>query len=247
MDTFPGFSPRSRQTPVPNLFFTAVLPLIDDLAELKVSLHLFYRLAWKRTYPRYLTAAELAADLDLMSGLALQGKDPAQELTRGLALAIARGSFLHLALERERRTPGAAAPTGPADDLYFTNTDADRQAIARIQQGQIDLGAMPKVAPVTLPPERRNIYALYEANIGLLTPLLAEKLKEAEQDYPPAWIEDAFGEAVRLNKRSWAYIQRILENWKTQGKHGTPRRPTEEIPDSGAGNRGGYLVKRRKP
>ncbi|MSQ25758.1 MAG: DnaD domain protein [Dehalococcoidia bacterium] len=241
MDTFPGFSPRSRQTPVPNLFFTAVLPLIDDLAELKVSLHLFYRLAWKRSYPRYLTAAELAADLDLMSGLALEGKDPAQELTRGLGLAVARGAFLRLELERDGPTPRAA------DVLYFTNTDADRQAIARIQQGQIDLGALPKMEPVTLPPERRNIYALYEANIGLLTPLLADKLKEAEQDYPPAWIEDAFGEAVRLNKRSWAYIQRILENWKTQGKHGTPGRHTEEVPDSGAGNRGGYLVKRRKP
>ena len=235
MDSFSGFSPRSRQTPVPNLFFTAVLPLIDDLAELKVSLHLFYRLAWKRGYPRYLTAAELAADLDLMSGLAREGKDPAAEIRRGLGLAVARGGFLHLALERDGRT----------DDLYFTNTDADRQAIARIQQGQIDLGALPKLEPVTLPPERRNIYALYEANVGMLTPLLAEELKEAEQAYPWPWIEDAFREAVRMDKRRWRYIQRILENWKTQGRHGTPGKHSDEVPDGRAS--GGYLVKRRKP
>ncbi len=66
--------------------------------------------------------------------------------------------------------------------------------------------------------QRPNIYVLYEQNIGPLTPLLADELKEAEDSYPAAWIEDAFRESVELNKRSWRYIQRILERWATEGK-----------------------------
>jgi DnaD/phage-associated family protein len=59
---------------------------------------------------------------------------------------------------------------------------------------------------------------LYEQNIGPLTPLLAEQLQDAEKNYPAPWIEDAFKEAAELNKRSWRYVQRILERWSTEGK-----------------------------
>jgi DnaD/phage-associated family protein len=73
-------------------------------------------------------------------------------------------------------------------------------------------------APVQLQAQRPNIFVLYEQNIGPLTPLLAEELMEAEDTYPLPWIEDAFREAVELNKRSWRYIQRILERWAAEGK-----------------------------
>ena len=52
----------------------------------------------------------------------------------------------------------------------------------------------------------------------MLTPLIAEELREAEQSYPAEWIEEAFREAVRLNKRNWKYIRAILERWSTEGK-----------------------------
>ena len=39
--------------------------------------------------------------------------------------------------------------------------------------------------------QRPSIFSLYEQNIGLLTPLLAEQLVEAERRYPAGWIEDA--------------------------------------------------------
>ena len=63
-----------------------------------------------------------------------------------------------------------------------------------------------------------NIFTLYEQNIGMITPMLAEELKEAEKLYPALWIEEAFKEAVMLNKRSWRYIARILERWVREGK-----------------------------
>jgi DNA replication protein len=67
-------------------------------------------------------------------------------------------------------------------------------------------------------PPAVNIFTLYEQNIGMITPMIAEELKEAEKLYPPRWIEEAFKEAVTLNKRSWRYIARILERWASEGK-----------------------------
>ena len=54
-------------------------------------------------------------------------------------------------------------------------------------------------------------------------------LKEAEELYPSAWIEDAFLEAVSHNKRSWRYIARILERWERDGRSdGEPGRYSEK-------------------
>lgn len=59
----------------------------------------------------------------------------------------------------------------------------------------------------------------------MLSPIIAEELKEAEKIYPASWIDDAFKEAVHLNKRNWRYISRILERWATEGRsNGKPGR-----------------------
>jgi DNA replication protein len=91
-----------------------------------------------------------------------------------------------------------------------------------------------------------NIFALYEQNIGIITPMIAEELKEADKLYPPQWIEEAFKEAVTLNKRSWKYIARILERWASEGKDsGEYRRDIKKDgPDKYIKGRYGHLVKR---
>ena len=63
---------------------------------------------------------------------------------------------------------------------------------------------------------RRQPYSLLFS--GPLTPLLADKLKEAEQIYPGAWFEEAFEIAVSRNVRNWKYIEAILSRWKENGK-----------------------------
>jgi DnaD/phage-associated family protein len=95
-------------------------------------------------------------------------------------------------------------------------------------------------------PPAINIFALYEQNIGMITPMIAEELKEAEKLYPPQWIEEAFKEAVTLNKRSWKYISRILERWASEGKDsGKHRRSIKKVdPDKYIKGRYGHLVKR---
>jgi len=195
-----------RFTPLPNLFFTTLLPQIDNMAELKLILHIFWLLYQKRSHPRFVTYTELIADKTLVEGI--EGDNPAAELQGALEQAVREGILLRLTLERE----------GKQEDLYFTNTEANRETIAKAQRGELSLGgALPRGEPY-IKAEKPDIFTLYEQNIGLLTPMIAEELKEAEKLYPAAWIEDAFKEAVKLNKRSWRYIARILERWSAEGR-----------------------------
>jgi len=98
----------------------------------------------------------------------------------------------------------------------------------------------------SLQPSAINIFALYEQNIGMITPMITEELKEAEKLYPSEWIEEAFKEAVALNKRSWRYIARILERWASEGKDsGEHRRNIKKIdPDKYIKGQYGHMVRR---
>ena len=95
-------------------------------------------------------------------------------------------------------------------------------------------------------PSAVNIFVLYEQNIGMITPMIAEELQEAEKLYPPRWIEEAFKEAVTLNKRSWRYIARILERWASEGKDGGEykRDIKKGGPDKYVKGKYGHLVQR---
>lgn len=67
---------------------------------------------------------------------------------------------------------------------------------------------------LNLADEMTEIATLYEAEIGKITPFVAQELNEAMQNYLPAWIKNAIKEAVKQNKRKWNYIKGILRNWK---------------------------------
>jgi DnaD/phage-associated family protein len=210
MKKFSGFPARMEFTPVPNLFINSLMPQISDITELKVTLHLLAALYRKRGYPRYITYDELLGDTSLMTGLKQEG-GPAEALRHGLDMAIERGTILQLVLNIEDR----------AVEVYFLNSETDRQVVARIQNGEFALNGLKAARPVSdtgleKPP---NIFTLYEENIGMLTPMIADELREAEKLYPEGWIKDAIGEAVKLNKRSWRYISRILESWASEGRN----------------------------
>lgn len=213
---FEGFpAGELRFTSVPDLFFSELLPGIDDLAELKVTLHAIW--LRQRASQQVLTRAELAADETLLRGLAGLGGEPEAALSKGLARAVVRGTLLHVILETE----------AGAQDAYVLNSEGGRRALARLESGEMGaVGTSVVERPAAEP--RPNIFELYEDNIGLLSPILADELREAEATYPADWIEDAFRIAVANNVRKWRYIQAILESWATEGRDdGTPRRDTE--------------------
>jgi len=233
---FPGFPARSNQTPLPDLFFSKLLPETDSLAELKVLLHIFWRLYRKRGIQRFVTHDELAADDVLMQGLGEFG-DPAEALREALKSAVDHGALLH----------GTVEKGGQPQDLYFINNEASKESLAKLGILEVSIPAPPQAETGAEKAEQPNIFVLYEQNIGVLTPMIAEELKEAEKLYPAAWIEEAFREAASLNKRSWRYIERILERWSTEGKgSGEPGRDTRKKGAPGRYLKGkyGYLVRR---
>ncbi|MFW6115803.1 MAG: DnaD domain-containing protein [Chloroflexota bacterium] len=198
MKTFSGFpAGKVHIVGVPEPVFSDLIPIIDDLAELKLTMHILWRLRQQSGQIRYLRFEDLASDQVLLAGL---GRAPAETLRSALQRAVERGTLLRA------RPPDA----GEAGTLYFANTPRGRAAVQSIARGE--------------PPQpvenagRPNIFSLYEQNIGMLTPLIAEELREAEDTYPTPWIEEAFREAVRLNKRSWKYIRAILDRWLAEGK-----------------------------
>ena len=236
MRGFAGFpAGKLRQIKVPEPFFTELLPLIDDLAELKLTLHCLWRLSLQKGEIRYLRRADLDADEQLLASLAATGRPEQVALSDAIERAVARGTLLRVFVQRD----GEAQ-----EEWLFMNTARSRDLVSRIQRGEVpDLDGV--LAPDTaawLRVDRPNIFMLYEQNIGVLQPLIVDELREAERTYPPDWIEDAFREAVRLNKRNWRYISAILERWAAEGKDdGIAGRDSAEarrrryIPDEYAG------------
>lgn len=95
---------------------------------------------------------------------------------------------------------------------------------------------------------KKNIYTLFEQEIGMLTPMIAEQLKDAESVFPDDWIEDAIKEAARANVRRWSYIEGILKNWATKGrdvKMGGKTIKRDEDPDKYLKGRYGHMVRRK--
>ena len=205
MKTFSGFpSGKVGSATIPEPVFTELVPAIDDLAELKLTLHVLWRLGQQRGKVRYLRHADLASDRVLLAGL---GDAPAEALSGALERAIERRTLLRV----------ETTVAGASETVYFANTSKGRAAVEAIERG----GWPDELESA----ERPNVFALYEANVGMLTPLIADELREAEREYPAEWIEDAFREAVSLNKRSWRYIRAILERWRADGKGEDGRTP----------------------
>ena len=228
MRGFAGFSAgKQPTTPIPNLFFSDLLPVIDDLAELKVTLHLFWLIGRKRGALRYARLAELLKDGRLMAGLAME--DTGEGALRGaLERAVARGTLLHANVQRGETS----------EEWYMVNSPAGREVRDKLRDGDLDLLA-DMSEDLQLQMERPTIFVLYEQNIGMLTPMIAEELRDAERQYPAEWITDAFREAVSGNKRSWKYVQAILERWRTEGRGA--RRGKGDVPEDAEARRRRYI------
>ena len=200
----------------PEAVFSELLPLIDDLAELKVTLHCYWRLSRGRGSIRFERRDDLLCDRVLLDGLKRDtGDDPTAVLDNGLEKAVARGTLLHVRVERD----------GEDKDWYFANTPRGRAAVQQIERGRWpDEIQTATQAEVTRP----NIFVLYEQNIGLLQNIIADELREAEREYPAEWIEEAFRLAAEANVRRWSYVRAILERWAAEGKSDeTSRRDSE--------------------
>ncbi len=214
MPAFVGFpSGKVHMTPVPAPFFSELLPEIDDLGEMKVTLYAIWFLDRLEAPIRYLTYTDFAEDERLMQGLGKHG------LADALERAVQRGTLL--------KVYASAGDDRPESAFYFLNTPRGRAAVKAIQSGEWRPN-LEEHPPVSLEVERPNIYRLYEENIGPLTPMIADMLREAEQSYRSDWIEEAIRIAVQNNVRRWKYVDAILRGWQEEGRDGTNRRDSEK-------------------
>ncbi|MBN1679324.1 MAG: DnaD domain protein [Anaerolineae bacterium] len=207
MRKFDGFPPgKMHTTTVPSQFFSELLPQIDDLAELKLALYAFWAIQQQEGDCRYLRRREVLADQLFLSGFDADPVAAEHKVDAAFERTVGRGILLHV------RVDGVGGP----EDLYFLNTVRGRNAVQAINNGQYEAGS--RDYPVALIVERPNIYSLYEQNIGPLTPLISDQLRDAEQDYPAEWIAEAIQTAVERNKRNWRYVMGILKRWQSEGK-----------------------------
>ena len=190
-NNFKGFTHSETFTQFPDSFFQQLLKEIKDADELKVTLYFLWRVDHMEGPFRSLSKL----DFDVKElGLS------AQEIKSGLEKAVRRGTLLKV--ERD------------AVVYFLLNSPRGRGGVRAMERGEWQ----PKAGAASL--ARPNIFELYEENIGPLTPLIADALKDAENLYPYEWVVDVIEKAVNNNKRNWKYCEAILKRWKEEGRHG---------------------------
>jgi DNA replication protein len=182
MNEFGGFTSSETFTAVPDSFFRDLLTRIDDIEELRATLHALWRIEHMEAPLRVLRRADFG------------------QFVAGVDKAVTRGSLLKVENE--------------AGEFFLLNSPRGRLAAEAIRDGKFDPSQVISSPPV----ERSNVFTLYEQNIGALTPMIADMLRQAEMEYPGAWFHEAFEIAVAMNIRNWKYVQAILKRWKEKGR-----------------------------
>jgi len=206
---FSGFPDgKLKSVGVPEPFFSDLLPLVDHTGELKVTLYAFWRLGTKTGIYRFLQRSDFAEDELFMSGLSASPRQADEALDDALERAEARGTLLRVVVEDAQAER----------HLYFMNTEKGREALDKLTHGEWRPEGFEE-ASVTLSHIRSNIYKLWEQNMGALTPMISEELRDLAATYPQAWIEDAIRIAVKNNVRRLKYVLAVLERMRSEGRY----------------------------
>lgn len=220
--SFSGFPAGKIQfCRLPALFYSDLLPAIDDLGELKLTLYVLWFLDQLEGSLRYIRWNDFISDERFMLGL---GSEPRRALADALQRTLRRGTLLR------GEVPGREGPDStPEGDpgVYFLNSARGRAALEALQRGKWRPEPH-RDQPVALDLDHPNIFRIYEEHIGPLTPMISETLQEAELAYPPEWIEDAVRIAVENNIRRWTYVDAILRRWKEEGRNEQHRGDSQE-------------------
>jgi DNA replication protein len=203
MPLFHGFPKGTKALPVPSPFLSSLLADIDDVAELKCTLRFLWHAAQVNGMPKWVDKESLLSDSILATAIGSQAA-----IRQALDDAIQRGTLVE------------------SNGRFLLKTPENSRIVAEATpeaHSQSNRGTAPEPAIA----QQSNIYALYESNIGLLTPMVADQLRDAEATYPVEWIEAAIKEAADRNIRNWRYISTILERWATDGPN-TDDRETDK-------------------
>ena len=212
---FEGFQEsKKRFSSLPDQFFSELLPAINDINELKLTIYLLWNAYTQGDFGTAFRLADVLLDQRFLDGLQSEGVEFEACVAQALEKAASRGSLIE------------AADPENGEALYFINSPRGRQAAALLNQSG-EVLAQTDVKP-TLESIQPNIFQLYEENIGTLTPLIADALRDAQDSCPEEWIAEAIQLAVKNNVRRWKYVESILTRWQEEGKDGANRRNDQE-------------------
>ena len=199
---FRGFEAGGAAGSIPSQFFTQLLPLIDDEAELRFTSYAIFALSRRRGGMRL---SQFRAD-EVLDGI-LAGFGGALRADVLAERAAERGGLLLLALD-------------DGDSACFLNSTAGRSARARVaRSGGLDPGSARgrEGRAAVLTPA-----AAYEREIGRLSPSITEALAAAIEKYSEEAVVAAIAVAARYNARRWSYVHAVLKNGPAQGRAALP-------------------------
>ena len=177
-------------TPVPRVFITDIVKQIKDADEISILLQAFNILYQKPNGSKFFKADDISFE-------------DSERIRVSLDKGVGFGLFISM--------------TNESDTIYILNNSNGKRLADDLKKNGYTTSEL-VIDDFSEPDIKPTIYVLYENNIGRLTPIIVEELKMASEEYPESWINEAFKEAVSLNKRNWKYIKAILQNWQTEGK-----------------------------
>jgi len=199
---------------IPPDYFVNYLPLVDDLDELKLNLIILWISSQSEKLLLLFSLENLTADPNIFN---IFNRDQSR-IQNALEKSVKRESLLIIFEEKTNKT------------LYFLNTPFNKIIFEEIKAEKISLADFSSNELVSMN-HPSNIFRLYEENLGILTPMITEILKEDESEFPAHWIREAIQIAVQHNARNWKYVHAILVSWKNEGKNGKDKKNTQRTRD----------------
>jgi DNA replication protein len=208
---FNGFHENIEDfTGIPEEFFREILPKLNDINELKVCLYILWKAYMVGDFGTPFSTQSLMLDEILINGLIIGEENP-----KDLVDSILEKSTKDKILLKKNRASSDQV------DTFYINCLSGKAALSKKSNGNA-------FAHTTLDQIQPNIFQLYQENIGPLTPIIADALKNAEDIYSVAWIKEAIQIAVQNNVRRWRYVESILDRWQKEGRDGTDREHDQE-------------------
>ena len=196
-----------------NEFLKDYLPRLADADMIKVLLYIQSRFNQQEGENHYLFVRQILHSTTLQHWMG--GSNEEERIRMVLKSAISSGFLL-----------SGKIHTDGKKTLIFFNNQEGKATLDRLQKGLWQPSPTDHPRGQETQPQK-NIYQLYEENIGPLTPLLSEDLTAAQEEFPHHWIEEAIHIAVQNNARSWRYIDAVLKSWQKEGKNVQSRRDSE--------------------
>ncbi|HUE75275.1 MAG TPA: hypothetical protein VMP10_00490, partial [Chloroflexota bacterium] len=147
---FGGFpAGRVIATAIPNVFFTEILPEVDSLAELKLTLHVLWRISLKKNAQRYVTVGDLMADPVLLRSLGPDSAHARQALDGGLNAAVARRTLLRASVKTAKGSV----------EVVVANSETGRASLAQFERDGATVEEAVLSSSETV--RRPNIFEMY--------------------------------------------------------------------------------------